>query len=377
MIFDRYLFKSLSIATLFTAVTLAAVIILTQSLRFLELVINAGAGTGTFALLTLLILPRFFEIILPIALLIATLFTYNRLTVDSEIVIMRATGSPPLTLARPALTLAFLVTCILWVMTTWLGPYALSNTKRITQIVKTQYSSLLFREGVFNAIDDGLTVFVRERAPTGDLYGLMIHDNRDKTDPATIIAQRGVIVSAPEGHQVIVYDGARQSLNRKSHALSRLNFERYTIDLPQDSAPLQKHWQEPSERTLWQLLHPNTENKRDRENTRAFAVEIHRRLISPLLAPSFCVIVLSFLLLGPLDRRGQTLRIVAAVSCAVLIQGLYLGTFNLARHSNIGLILMYALILIPLICGLFALSPLAEQLRIRWLYERRKREKTT
>ena len=37
MVFDRYLMKNLLLATMFTALSLAAVIMLTQSLRFLEL----------------------------------------------------------------------------------------------------------------------------------------------------------------------------------------------------------------------------------------------------------------------------------------------------------------------------------------------------
>ena len=59
-IFDRYIFKNLLIATVFVAVTLAVVIFLTQSLRFLELVIESGASSSAFWVLTMLALPRFF-----------------------------------------------------------------------------------------------------------------------------------------------------------------------------------------------------------------------------------------------------------------------------------------------------------------------------
>jgi lipopolysaccharide export system permease protein len=86
MIVNRYIFKNLFLATVFIAVTLAAVIFLTQSLRFLELVINSGASGGAFWMLTMLALPRFFEIILPIALMAGIIFTYNRMTADSELV---------------------------------------------------------------------------------------------------------------------------------------------------------------------------------------------------------------------------------------------------------------------------------------------------
>jgi lipopolysaccharide export system permease protein len=95
MIFDRYLLKNLIIATLFTAISLAAIIMLTQSLRFLELIINSGASGLSFFALTFLALPRFFEVILPIALMIGTVFIYNKMTADSEMVVMRTSGFSP------------------------------------------------------------------------------------------------------------------------------------------------------------------------------------------------------------------------------------------------------------------------------------------
>ena len=95
MLFDRYLLRHLLLATIFVAVSLAAVIMLTQSLRFLELIINSGASGLSFFTLNFLALPRFFEVILPIALMIATVFTYNRMSADSELATHAAAPSGP------------------------------------------------------------------------------------------------------------------------------------------------------------------------------------------------------------------------------------------------------------------------------------------
>lgn len=100
-IVDLYLFRNMLAATLFVAVVLALIVFLTQSLRFLEVVLNAGSSGGAFWALTALALPRFFEIILPLSVMAATLFIYNKMTMDSEIVAMRAIGhSPPDSRAR-------------------------------------------------------------------------------------------------------------------------------------------------------------------------------------------------------------------------------------------------------------------------------------
>ena len=353
MIVGRYIFKNIFLATSFIAVTLAAVIFLTQSLRFLELVINSGASGSAFWLLTLMALPRFFEVILPIALMAGIIFVYNRMTADSEMVVMKSVGLSPLQQARPALVLATGVTLILLVMTSWVAPLSLTGMQQLRQVIKAQYSVMLFREGVFNAVMPGLTVFVRARDNDGQLHGLMIHDTRDPAQgPITIIAKRGNLVASESGQQVMVYDGTRQSLSRKNRTLNRLNFERYMIDLP-EAGPVRERWREPDERTLGELLRPDTQDSRAAESQQEFVLEIHRRLISPLLAPCFAVIALCALLLGPLERRGLTRRIVLAVGLCIAIQGLYLGAFSLARtHHTGGLILMYLMVFTPTIIGL-------------------------
>lgn len=361
MVFDRYLFRILAIATVFIAVTLACVIFLTQSLRFLELVIDSGASGSAFLLLTLLALPRFFEIILPIALMAAIVFIYNRMTIDSELVVMRAMGTSPQALARPALALAGVVTMVLFVMTAWLGPVTLSNMQQLRQVIKAQYSTLLFREGVFNQVGKGLTVFVRDRNADGELNGLMIYDSRPENEtPVTIMAKRGVLVATDDGQQVVVYDGSRQAYDPGTGNLTRLDFTRYTIDLPDGSSPVRQRWREPDERTLFELFTPDPKNEQDLANRREFMLEAHRRIVSPLLAPAFAVIALVSLLLGPIDRRGMGIRIAGAIAAVVVLEGLYLSAFNLSENHGFGIVLMYLLVFGPLLLGLYLLSPLSE-----------------
>ena len=380
-IFDFYLLKNLALATVFIAVTLAVVIFLTQSLKFLELVINSGASSYSFFVLTMLALPRFFEVILPLAVMAATVFIYNRMTMDSEIVVMRATGASPLSLARPALILAMVVTVLLWSITMWASPKSLSSMKQMRQMIKSQFSALLFRDNVFNSVIPGLTVYMRERTPNGEMHGLMIHDSRAQNrNPSTILARRGVILATEDGHQVLVYDGSRQEYDPKHNVLHRLNFERYTIDLP-DSAPVRRHWKKPSERTIFELMNPDMSNKRDLENLRNFNIEIHRRIAAPLLAIVYTLIALNALLLGPIDRRGQGRRIALAIGGVVLIQGLFLASYNVANSVNdggalnkmtgknwFGLFLMHALVFVPLIINIFFLTGASEKLRRRFLY---------
>ena len=85
-----YLFKNLSVAFLFSTLAVTSVIWVTQALRLIDLVINAGAPASVFVHMMILTVPTFLGIIMPVALAGAVLFTYNKLTTDSELVVMRA-----------------------------------------------------------------------------------------------------------------------------------------------------------------------------------------------------------------------------------------------------------------------------------------------
>jgi lipopolysaccharide export system permease protein len=375
-LFNRYVFKHLAFTTFIIAMILAIIILLTQSLKFLELIIDSGASAGTFWVLAFLALPRFFEVILPMALMIATIFVYNRMIGDSEVVVMRAAGTSPMSLARPALVLGLLVTFILLFITSWLAPATLENMQKMRQVIKTQYSTLLFREGVFNTIGDDLTVYIENRNAKGELEGLMIHDSRaENPAPVTVIAKRGVIVATDEGQQVLVYDGSRQDFNAKTGALNRLNFERYTIDLP-EAAAIRNRQKKPDEQTIFELVDKIKTGNLNADENRAYQAEINRRFASPFLALSFTSLVLCCLLLGPLSRRGQSKRITLAVGSVIVMQGLYLSIFNKAEESLVALVLMHMIVFIPLLISLFLLSSFGEKIRcFMFSYFRKNQEK--
>ncbi len=367
-ILNRYLFWQLLSITVIVTLTLTGVIFLSQSLKFLELIIESGASGGIFIQLILLALPRFFEIIIPIALSVAVLFLYNRMTSDSELVVMRSLGFSPGSIARPAIILSLLTSILLMFMTTWAGPTALAKMQRLRKDVKAEYSSLIFREGVFNSVAKGITIYIRQRNEDGSMSGLLIHDARNKAEPAsTISAKSGMIVSTETGQQVLVFDGVRQSFNASSKALNKLEFNRYSIDIPNDENAVNDRWIEPDERNFMQLLNPDLSDKDDLRHKREFMVEAHRRLISPLLAPCFTLIALCAMLLGPVSRRGMGHRVVGATLSVIILQSLYLVFFNIAKDHNFGIVLLYCITLLPLSFGLFIISRFGEDFRSKML----------
>lgn len=358
-IINRYIIKNLLIAVIFVSVSLTGVVFLAQSLRFLELVMDSGASGYVFWILTALALPRFMEIILPLAITISVVFVYNRMFVDNELVSLKALGMSPIQIAKPALLSSFVLAAIMFMLTIWVAPTSLSKMQEIRQVIKAKYSLLLFKESNFNTLGDDITIYVSSKSHDNTLHGIMIHDrgkDQDQENPFTIIAEKGVLTEDENGTQkMIVYGGSRQEFDPKSGNISRLNFERYTVDLP-ESAPIRSRWQPPDERSFRDLLFPDTSIERNRESIRQFFVEANKRIITPLLAPAFVVMSLSIMLVGYTGRKGLGFRI--AIVCAVvfIIQGGFIALYNVSRQELWAIPLMYMIVIVPLIIGFVLLS---------------------
>src|SRR6202043_859521 len=119
---DRYILRQCFGVMIFVTAALSAAIWLAQSLRLVDLIVNRGLSIEVFLYLALLILPRFIDIVLPIGAFIAVLFVFNRLTSESELVVMRSAGLGPLALARPVFVLAGIAFLVLLTLSAYFLP---------------------------------------------------------------------------------------------------------------------------------------------------------------------------------------------------------------------------------------------------------------
>lgn len=359
-IYDRYLTRQLMIATLVVAGGLSMIILLTQSLRLIELVLESNASTQAFLTLMGLSLPRFFEAVLPASVLIATLFVFHRISIDSEMIVLRASGASPFRLARPVIATGSILIVALLALSLWVSPVGIAKMQTLRKEIRAQYAHLLFREGIFNTVGTNLTAYVSQRAADGRLVGLMVHDTREVKagGPAvTVIARSGNIVSEGEGQKIIVYDGSRQEHNQETGKFSRLDFKQYTLEIPAADDTSVNRWREPDERTLGELL-----GKANPREAPQFRAELHRRFSTPLLMLSFALIGAAALLLGPFSRSGHMGLVGFAAVSSLILQALYLAAFSIAKKSAFGCALLYGIAGLPIVIALYLFTPSGERM---------------
>jgi lipopolysaccharide export system permease protein len=328
---DRYILRQLLGALAAVTTALVALIWLTQSLHFVELVVNRGLSLRVFLQLTGLMVPGFLTVILPITTFVVVQFTYQRLTGDRELTVMRAAGLSPWALSRPGLMLASISTALCLILNIWIVPASSEAFRRYQFEIRNRVAAFLLQEGVFTAISDQLTVYVRARDPDGTLRGIMVEDDRDPHTHATILAQSGHLSTTGNTPRVLLDNGSREDIDPKTGRLDVLTFAQDTVDLATSNHGEDARLHDVNEMSMHELLNPDASiPERDWGK---LAVEAHHRLTQPLTALSFTLVALAAVLTGSFHRHGNVLRPAAAVGLLVALLATGLVASSLAtRH---------------------------------------------
>jgi lipopolysaccharide export system permease protein len=325
--------------------TLTMVLWLTQSMRFVKFILNRGLELSTFLELTMLLIPGFWLVILPISLFFATLFTYNKFTNDRELVVMRAAGVSQLGLAKPALILGGLVMLFCYLLSLYVVPLSFRQFRNVQHEIRSNISAGLIQQGSFTQITSGLTIYVRERVDT-EIHGIILHDTRDATKRITMLAERGIVLPSEQGPRVLMLNGSRQELDIKSGKISLLYFKRYGFRLADPSKRKKRVFRQPEERFIGQLLQPDN-SAHDKFYRKKLIAEGHNRMVGPLAALVMPLIALVALLTGEFNKRGQAIRLVAACGIAAAMQGTMIGLLSASAKNNILIPLTYLNMIVP------------------------------
>ncbi|MFN3075335.1 MAG: LPS export ABC transporter permease LptF [Alphaproteobacteria bacterium] len=351
----RYILKQLAVGTVLVTVALICILWLSQSLRFVDLLVKKGLTIGGFVQLTLLLLPNFAVILTPIAMFAVVLFTYNRLTMDRELVVLKATGFSDFRLAKAAIVLGSVLTVLGYTLSLYVVPLSVERFRAMQWTIRNDFTSVLLQEGAFTEVLPGLTVYVRSRSSDGELRGILVHDKRNVAKVVTMMAERGALVLAGHGPRVLMVNGNRQDVGGDEGRLSLLYFDSYTVDLSGTGKKDQDRSNDPRERSLRDLLTMTERDGLEVSDVRRFRVEAHQRLTGPLFNLSLAALALATLLPGPFHRRGHTARIIAAVILMVIVEATGLGAAAAAGVSLEAIPLMYLNAIGPLVLAFYVL----------------------
>lgn len=319
--FDRYLLSQLMALFGFFSLVLVAVYWVNRAVGLFDRLVGNGQSALVFLEFTALTLPNVIRLVLPISAFAAAVYATNRLTQDSELVVMQATGFSPFRLARPVLVFGLIVALMMLALMHLVVPASRQALAMRGAEIEANVTARFLRDGSFLHPSPGVTLYIREVSPSGEMFDVFLSDARAADRRVIYSALRAIAVQSDSGPRIVMYDGMAQTLTQADMSLAVTRFADLTHDLGGFIAASGRGRITIEELPTAELLAPTAARIAETGASRAAMLyEGHSRLARPLLAVAGPLIGFSTLLIGAFTRFGLWRQVLAAVVLLVLVQ---------------------------------------------------------
>ncbi len=229
--FDRYILSQLLQLFGFFALVLVAVYWVNRAVGLFDQLIGDGQSALVFLEFTILTLPNAIRLVLPVAAFAASVYVVNRLMQESELVVMQATGFSAFRLARPVLYFGLCVMLMQLVLTNVLVPASQRVLSARSAEISQNITARFLNAGQFMHPAKGITLYIRDITPTGELIDLFLADERGEDERLIHTAQKAFLVRGEVAPKLVMLEGSTQRLLRADGRLAVTRFADFTLDL--------------------------------------------------------------------------------------------------------------------------------------------------
>jgi LPS export ABC transporter permease LptF/LPS export ABC transporter permease LptG len=147
---DRYICREVVSHAILGLAVFTFVFFVPQLVRLMDLVVRHSGGVWTVALLFLCTLPPVLAFTLPMAVLVGVLIGLGRMSADSEIVALHASGVGLRRLLAPVGAIALIATLGTLATTFWLSPASLRTLRRLEDKLLASQAAFSIQPRVFD-----------------------------------------------------------------------------------------------------------------------------------------------------------------------------------------------------------------------------------
>jgi lipopolysaccharide export system permease protein len=257
---DRYILAK-TLWPLIATVSIALIaLLMEQTVRLLDLVVNKGGPLSLILRMLANLIPHYLGIALPAAFFIGVLLAVSRLSSESELDAMHASGVPLHRMIAPLMVFAVLLVIFAAIIVGFLQPYTRYGYRALIYLVtETAWYSALEKGAFFSGFGNS-TILVDDISEGGRrLTGIFVYEDKSNGGSITTTAQTGYVVRSLIDDQLVLKleQGARIDTDGPNKKINALTFSQSEVPLDIALAPEPYRIRGASEReqTLPELWH--------------------------------------------------------------------------------------------------------------------------
>jgi len=325
---DRYICREVASHAALGLAVFTFVFFVPQLVKLMDLVVRHSSGFATVLLLFLCSLPPVLGFTLPMAVLVGVLIGLGRLSADSEIVALHASGVSMRRLLVPIGFVAVASAAATLLMTFWLSPLSVRTLRSLEYQLLASQAPFGVQPRVFDERFPRLVLYVQDvEAAATRWTGVFLAESSSNGGPSSVtFAESALVVANRKTRQLELHLGSGST-----HEYDPRDPERYNVttfgqsDIPVDLSGTLQVPKNPAvsgaEESVSQLLSARGPQWRDAR------VEFHRRVAFPAACLVFALLGVP---IGVRPRRGG--RAAGLILTLVLI-GAYYFLFVTGAHA--------------------------------------------
>jgi lipopolysaccharide export system permease protein len=236
--FDRYILSEVISAFFGSCIFILFILLMFQALRLAEFFIVHGASAYLLGKMTFFMAISILPSAFPLSFLLGVLISFSRLSMDGELIAMKACGIGVARMALPVSLFALVVVGFSIALNVkWVPWGEMEFKKTLIKLGNTKIVSDI-KEGTFNSGFFDLLVFAdKVDTRTNRMQRVFIYDEREPKNPMAYVASEAEIVSVKTtkdlGAAIMLrlFDGSTHHNTLETHTYEKMDFSIYNLYL--------------------------------------------------------------------------------------------------------------------------------------------------
>ncbi|MBN1884047.1 MAG: LptF/LptG family permease [Candidatus Krumholzibacteriota bacterium] len=189
---DRYILRSHVAPYVFGVAVITFIFVMDFIFRSLDMFIGKGVDILVVLEFFVLSLGHMYALIIPMAVMPATLMAFGQLAAENEVTAMKASGVSLYRMIAPVLFASVLLGGFLVYYNNAILPESNHRLMNLMIAIGKMRPTLEIKENLFSDGIEGYTIYVREKDDrTGEIRDVLITEKKKGASPTTIVAARG------------------------------------------------------------------------------------------------------------------------------------------------------------------------------------------
>jgi len=332
--FDRYMLSQLMVLFGFFSLVLVMVYWINRAVVLFDQLIANGQSASVFLEFTALSLPAVIKLALPLSAFAASIYVTNRMTSESEMVAVQATGYSSFRIARPVLYFGLIVMVLMSALTHFLMPLSTARLDERRVEISQNMTARLLTEGKFIEPIDGVTFYIREISTEGELRDIFLSDNRNADSQVTYTADTAYLVKTDDAAQLVMINGLAQTLNTRTNRLFTTTFKDFAYNIDGFLQVTAREGRRAAELSTTELLRADAALQAETgESYGQLIARAHDRFAQSFMSVVAALLGFATLMVGGFSRFGVWRQIVAAIFLIIVIKATETLCLNITREN--------------------------------------------